>query len=216
MNKQLEYYDLSFQAYKRIKSMILKNELRAGEKIVQEKLATELGVSRMPLHKAFQMLENELLVESIPRRGIYVKKIDLQEITDAFDCREAIETLAVRRVARNITSEDADLLFQLFAPFSKDPANADPVKYEEADRKFHRTILELSGNKLIIQQIEMFNNIIIRTYQRGLIRSPKETYSEHLAIIEAIARHEPDASENLLRLHFRRSNEKIVEFIKNA
>lgn len=216
MNKQLEYYDLSFQAYKRIKSMILKNELRAGEKIVQEKLATELGVSRMPLHKAFQMLENELLVESIPRRGIYVKKIDLQEITDAFDCREAIEAMAVRRVAQNITSEEADLLFQLFAPFSKDPANADPGKYEEADRKFHKTILELCGNKLIIQQIEMFSNIIIRTYQRGLIRGPKETYSEHLAIIEAIARHDPDAAENLLRLHFRRSNEKIVEFIKNA
>ena len=196
--------------------MILKNELRAGEKIVQEKLATELGVSRMPLHKAFQMLENELLVESIPRRGIYVKKIDLQEITDAFDCREAIEAMAVRRVAQNITSEEADLLFQLFAPFSKDPANADPGKYEEADRKFHKTILELCGNKLIIQQIEMFSNIIIRTYQRGLIRGPKETYSEHLAIIEAIARHDPDAAENLLRLHFRRSNEKIVEFIKNA
>jgi DNA-binding GntR family transcriptional regulator len=214
MKKQLEYYDLSFQAYKRIKSMILKNELPAGVKIVQEKLAGELGVSRMPLHKAFQMLENELLVESIPRRGIYVKKIDPQEIIDAFECRQAFEVMAIRRVAKNITPNQINSLFHLFAPFAGDPGNADLSKYEEADRLFHRTILELSGNRLIIQQMEVFSNIIVRTYQRGLIRGPKETYSEHIAIIEAIARHDSDAAELLLTDHFRKSREKIEEIIK--
>ena len=69
MEKTIEYYDLSLQAYKRIKDMIINDELRGGEKIIQEKLAVELGVSRMPLHKAFQMLENELLVESLPQIG---------------------------------------------------------------------------------------------------------------------------------------------------
>jgi DNA-binding GntR family transcriptional regulator len=216
MKKQLEYYDLSFQAYKRIKTMILKNELPAGEKIVQEKLAGELGVSRMPLHKAFQMLENELLVESIPRRGIYVRKIDPQEIMDAFECRQAFEVMAIRRVAKNITVNQIKYLFQLFEPFSADPGNADLSKYEEADRLFHRTILELSGNRLIIQQMEVFSNIIIRTYQRGLIRGPKETYAEHIAIIEAIARHDIEASENLLINHFKKSSDRIEDFINNA
>ncbi|MCF8362670.1 MAG: GntR family transcriptional regulator, partial [Prolixibacteraceae bacterium] len=80
MGNQIEYYDLSLQVYKRIKDMILNDEIPAGEKIVQEKLAAELGVSRMPLHKAFQMLENEMLVESVPRRGYFVRKFDPQEI----------------------------------------------------------------------------------------------------------------------------------------
>lgn len=214
MNKQLEYYDLSFQAYERIKTMILKNELTAGEKVVQEKIAAELGVSRMPLHKAFQMLENELLVESIPRRGIYVKKLDPQDILDAFECRQAFEAMAVRRLAENITAKQINSLFQLFAPFAADPANADLRKYEEADRLFHRTILELSNNRLILQQIEVFSNIIVRTYQRGLVRGPQETYSEHIAIIEVIAKHDCDASEKLLIDHLRKSREKIKEFIK--
>jgi len=208
MENQLEYYDLSLQAYKRIKEMILNEQLPAGEKIIQEKLAAELGVSRMPLHKAFQMLENELLVESVPRRGYFVKRFDVQEIIDAFECREAIEGVAARRAAENATPEQVDFLYTLFAPFRNDPENADLHQYEEADFQFHKSILQFSGNK-VLQKMEMFGNILIKTYQRGLIRGPKETYSEHMAIIDAIARHDGVAAENILRLHFRQSQLKI-------
>jgi len=213
MENQLEYYDLSLQAYKRIKEMILNEQLPAGEKIIQEKLAIELGVSRMPLHKAFQMLENELLVESIPRRGYFVKKFDVQEIIDAFECREAIEGVAARRAAENATPEQVDILYALFAPFSLNPENADLRQYEEADFQFHKSILQFSGNK-VLQKMEMFGNILIKTYQRGLIRGPKETYSEHMAIIDAIARHDGEAAEKLLRLHFRQSQLKIQSKVR--
>lgn len=208
MQQQLEYYDLSFQAYKRIKEMILNNQLPAGEKIVQEKLAEELGVSRMPLHKAFQMLENELLVESIPRKGIFVKKFDIEEAIDAFECREAIEGLAARRASQVITSEEVKELYNLFAPFAKNPAGADLVKYEEADHIFHSSILRISGNR-ILQRMEMFGNIMKKTYQRGLIRGPRETYQEHIDIIKALEQHDGDAAEFYIRQHFKRSREKL-------
>ncbi len=214
MEKQLEYYDLSSSAYKRIKEMILNNEFQAGEKIVQEKLAAELGVSRMPLHKAFQMLENELLVESIPRKGIYVKKFDLQEIIDAFECRGAIEGVAARRAAQNITKKEAKALYSLFDPFAENQKNIDEIKYEEADRLFHKTILEISGNK-VLQKIEIFDNIIKKTYQRGLARGPLETYKEHMAIIDAITSHKGDEAERLIRNHFEKSIAKFRDIIIN-
>lgn len=208
MDKQLEYFDLSYLAYKRIKEMILSNELQAGDKIVQEKLAAELGVSRMPLHKAFQMLENELLVESIPRRGIFVSKFDINEINDAFECREAIEGVAARRVAKIITPDKISYLYDLFLPFKNNMEDVDLIKYEEADKLFHKAILEISGNK-ILQKMEIFGNVITKTYQRGLTRGPKETYPEHLAIIDAIAKHDADNAEKLIRQHFRSS---IIKF----
>ena len=204
MDKQLEYFDLSYLAYKRIKEMILSNELQAGDKIVQEKLAAELGVSRMPLHKAFQMLENELLVESIPRRGIFVSKFDINEINDAFECREAIEGVAARRVAKIITPDKLSYLYGLFLPFKNNMEDVDLIQYEEADRFFHKAILEISGNK-ILQKMEIFGNVITKTYQRGLTRDPKETYPELLAIIDAIAKHDADNAEKLIRQHFRSS-----------
>ena len=208
MDNQLAYYDLSFLAYKRIKEMILNNELEAGEKIVQEKLAAELGVSRMPLHKAFQMLENELLVESIPRRGIFVSHFNISEIKDAFECREAIEGVAARKAAELISKEKLDYLYELFLPFHGNLQEVDLIKYEEADRLFHKALLEISGNK-ILQRMEIFGNVITKTYQRGLTRGPVETYPEHIAIIDAIASKNGDEAERLIRLHFRKSLEKF-------
>ena len=213
MEPYLEYSDLSVQAYKKIKSMILTDRLLPGQKIIQEKLAEELGISRMPLHKAFQMLENELLVEHIPRIGIFVKKVDLNEIADAFECREAVEGLAVRRAVQYISPQEVRFLYSLFAPFASNPEDADLIKYEEADLIFHSTLIQLSKNK-ILQKMEMLGNVINRTYQRGLIRGPGETFQEHMEIIDAIANKDADKAEYLLKNHFRKSKEKILDFIQ--
>lgn len=67
MSEQIFHTDLSKPIYDKIKSMILSNELRPGQKIVQEKIAFMLGVNRLPLNKALQFLEHEMLVVSIPR-----------------------------------------------------------------------------------------------------------------------------------------------------
>ena len=214
MNNVIEYHDLSYQAYKRIKTMILTDVLTPGKKIVQEKLAEELGVSRMPLHRAFQMLENELLVEHIPRRGIFVAEVDLQLIADAFECREAIEGLAARRAAGNITKKEISFLYDLFAPFADNPGAADLERYEEADVTFHKTIMQISGNKILLK-MEMLGNVIIRTYQRGLIRGPAETYFEHMKMIDALAAHNGEEAEQLLRNHFIRSRRRIEKLIES-
>ena len=94
--------DLSYPVYKKIREMILKNELKPGEKLLQEKLAEQLGVSRTPLLKALQMLEHELLVESIPRRGMYVKKLSVDEMNEIYEVREAFECMAVKLTIRKL------------------------------------------------------------------------------------------------------------------
>src|SRR5882757_227518 len=92
----IEHSELSQPVYKKLKDMILTHELIPGQKIVQEKIAKQLGVSRTPLLKALQMLEYEMLVESVPRRGMFVKNMDWQEMVEVFDCRECLEGMAVK------------------------------------------------------------------------------------------------------------------------
>jgi GntR family transcriptional regulator, vanillate catabolism transcriptional regulator len=151
MDYTIEYQDLSFKAYSQLKELIIRGELKPGEKIAQEAIAQKLGISRMPLHKAFQMLENEMLVESIPRRGIFVRENDLQIIADAFECREAIESVASRRLALEASKEDLDQLQRLFEPFLDNLRNADAAKYQEADHKFHTLIIKLTGNTILMK-----------------------------------------------------------------
>ncbi len=179
--------------------MILSNELLPGEQLKQEHIAARFGVSRMPLHKAFQMLENEMLVESLPRRGFFVTKIDNKQLIDAFECREALEGVAVRRATSKIVKKDLGYLKSLFKPFIG-KTDIDSKKYIEADQEFHNYILKISGNE-ILKRFEIINNIAYRTYRGGLIRVPEETLPEHLAIIDAMEKGDGGLAEKLVRQH---------------
>ncbi len=196
---EIQHTDLSIEVYKRLKAMILAKEFEPGEKLKQEQIATMLGVSRMPLHKAFQMLENEMLVENLPRRGFYVTKIDNSKLIDAFECREALEGVAVRRATRNISKEELNFLKSLFKPFIG-KAKIDTKKYIEADQAFHDFILKISGNQ-ILQKFEVVRNITSQSYRGGLIRKPLETLPEHLNIIDAIEKGDATLAEKLMREH---------------
>jgi DNA-binding GntR family transcriptional regulator len=205
---KIEHVDLSLRVYDALKGMILSGELAPGQKITQMKLAEEIGVSRTPLLKALQMLEHELLVVSIPRRGMFVKQMKPEEIIDAFDCREGLEGIAARLTAERITEAQLRKLTKLFAPF-KDQSDISVKDYGRADQQFHKLLIQFSGNQ-ILPRIERVGNIHIISYNRGLIRPPKETLPEHDAIIDAIANHRSDEAEQQARIHLRKSRDVLA------
>ena len=83
--------DLSSDIVDRIKAMIFSGELLPGQQIRQEEFAQQFGVSRTPLLHALQVLKSEMLVESFPNRGMFVRTISLKELKDIFEYREAID-----------------------------------------------------------------------------------------------------------------------------
>ena len=208
---EIQHQDLSYEIYKRLKSKILANEFEPGTKLKQEYIARMFGVSRMPLHRAFQMLENEMLIELIPRRGYYVTKIDATQLIDAFECREALEGIAARRAAQNITKEQLKYLKSLFEKYVG-ASVINVAEYVESDQAFHSTIMKISGNQ-ILNRIESLGNNTIRTFRGGLLRPPLETLSEHLAIIEALENADGELAEKLIREHSHKSMETLREKI---
>ncbi len=209
---EIKYTDLSYEVYKRLKTMILANEFEPGVKLVQEHIAALFGVSRMPLHKAFQMLESEMLVENLPRRGFYVTKIDNSILLDAFECREALEGIAARRAAQVISSQQIREIKELFTPFVG-KKKIDIKKYIEADQNFHNAVLMISGNQ-VLQKFEIIKNVVSQTYRGGLIRGPEETLPEHLAIIDAISKRDANLAEKLMREHSANTQKRIKEKLK--
>lgn len=203
----MEHLELVDRIYSEVKQMIFNQELKQGQKIVQEKLAAQLGVSRSPLLKALQRLDSEMLVESIPRRGIYVKSMDIEELIDVFECRAVLEGLSARLTARHITKPQLDKLKACFKPFiGKDKIDSDA--YAKADREFHAYILEWSANK-IIPQLEMLSNVHLKAFQAGLLRKPEETLSEHLAIIDALEAGDEQKAETYMRMNIEKSLEEF-------
>lgn len=209
---EIQLKDLSYEVYKRLKAMILAGEFKEGEKLKQEHIAQLFGVSRMPLHKAFQMLENEMLVENFPRRGFYVTKIDHNQLVDAFELREVLEGVAARRAAARISADEINYLKSLFEPF-KNAKNIDEKKYVEADQEFHNSILKFSGNQLL-KRFDIIGNITFRTYRGGLIRTPEETIAEHQAVIEALEARNGALAEKRIRAHSHKSSKILLKKIQ--
>lgn len=203
----IQHYDLSIPVYEKLREMIFGGELKPGEKLRQEKLASQLGVSRTPLLKALQMLEYDFLVESIPRKGMVVKKLSVSEMMDIYDVREGIESVAVRLVALRATPEQVSALSGIWKPFE----GTSPIStqsYQLADERFHAMLLDFSGNG-ILRKIYSHSFIQARIIQMGLMRPPEETLSEHLRLVDAIAGHDPDRAESELKNHLRRSKALI-------
>ena len=210
--EHISYSNLSKPIYDKIKSMILSNELKPGQKIIQEKLAAELGVSRTPLNKALHMLEFELLVESIPRKGMFVKKIDLTEMLDVFDCRAGIDAVAARIAASKCDPAIAIKLKHIFEPFigiEKIPLNS----YKIADEKFHKELINSAGNKILSRLFSM-DNLSRKAFQLGLVRPPEKTLKDHLKIIDAISKNDPNKAANAAAMHIQKSRNLIATLIK--
>jgi len=195
---------LTESVYTSLQRMILERELKPGEKIFQEYLAQKLAVSRTPLAKALRILERERLVEIIPNRGAFVKKFSKKEMLWIYDIREVLEGVAVRNLAYSITDDQVGALRKIFANFLKSGKTIDDEAYERADMQFHQQVTEICPNE-ILSQINASFHVLVRTYQEGLTRSPAETLSEHMAIIDALAGHDDELAEKLMRDHLRKA-----------
>lgn len=198
------------QAYKQLKEIILSGELQNGEKLKQEMIAERLGISRMPLHKAFQMLESEYLIEYAPRRGYFVKTFSFNDIIEAFECREVLEGLAARKIAEKKEHKIiAKELEKIFKPFEKSN-EIDVAKYAKADQQFHNKIRAYSSIKLL-DKLDTFSNYLKTSYKMGLVRSPKDTLLEHFEIIAAIEKGDAKLAEKLIKNHTRKSIEILIK-----
>ena len=216
VNLGAKHANLDQKVYSIIKKMIIDRKLLPGDKIPQEKLAHDLGISRTPLVSALKYLENEKLVEAKPRRGYYVRLFTIQEMVSIFELREVLEGLAARRAAVNITDDQIEKLGNFFDPFKNSENITDLRTYAKEDRLFHSYVTEV-GSKEFLKSILQAYNIITFSYQvissEGLIRSPNETIHEHLAIVEALGRRDINKSEELMRYHFKQSIARLKKDI---
>ena len=116
---KVEHEDLSAKAYREIKQMILLGELKAGEKLYQEDLADKLGISRTPLYSALSQLEKEMLIDSLPRRGFYIKQLDLAQVLDVYDIRLRLEPLGAKEAAARASAVEKKELQAISGRFKK-------------------------------------------------------------------------------------------------
>lgn len=201
---------LSELVYGRIKQMILDGALVPGARINKKALAESLGVSQTPVNEAINRLTGEGLLELRGRDGIFIRVFTYEDLRDLFAVRAGLEGAALRLCVEQLTQEQLDTLTHHFEGFCLPMDEATKHRYMKADQDFHEHLVALSGNSLIINYDRSFD-FIMKSYQKGLIREPKETLSEHQAIIRAIRSRDAQQAQELLMQHHLRSRAYIQD-----
>src|SRR6188768_1357562 len=125
---------------------ILRGDLEPGERLVETRLARELGTSQAPVREALRDLELLRLVESEPFRGARVRAVDDSQLLSVFPVRAVLEELAAAEAARNLDPLDSEL------DSMREAAEASDWRAQIThDLAFHRTMVELAGNEPLLQ-----------------------------------------------------------------
>jgi len=186
--------------YEKIKLMILEGNLVPDTKIDKSTLAETLGVSITPLNEAFNRLAGEKLMYQKKGKGYYVRKITPVDLKDFYEVRAGLEGIVIRRCISELADGSIEELVHMFDRFILPLDRISLKKYIKTDQDFHKKIIQLSGNKIIIDFDNGFD-FLIKSYQRGVIRPPELTLPEHIRIIEAIKKRDAKKAQELIISH---------------
>jgi DNA-binding GntR family transcriptional regulator len=175
---------LSGAVYDRIKVLILEGELQAGEKLQKHDLAKKIGVSLTPVNDALNRLSGGGYLEQREGQGFFVREYTAEDLREIFAVRAGLEGIAARICAVEHRDEIAPVL-SLFDPFAHPLSDREAHAYYLADKEFHNGLLARCGNSFMSQMNDTYA-YMMRSYQKGLLRSPEETLDEHRRIISAI------------------------------
>jgi DNA-binding GntR family transcriptional regulator len=196
-NSDVYFDDLGTKAYKKLKQMILNGELKPGQKLVQEDLAEKLGVSRTPLLQAISKLSGDYFVETIPRRGAYVRTFSDRDKLGIFDIKSQLEPFGAYHAAQNITEQGLVELEQIQEQLKT--GGSDLASRVDCDFSFHQCIMQHSGNPFLPEILKTYSSMLLDS--EHILKSIDKTIEEHQAIIDAIKAKDANSARELMYYH---------------
>lgn len=198
------------RAYAATKERILDGRYAGGELISEGDVAALVGLSRTPVREAFLRLEAEGLLRLYPKRGALVVPVSAAEVEDVIDTRLLVERHAIERVGRASAALAAGLQAEIAAQ-ERLAADGDARGFVESDRRFHRLLVEATGNAILLalhdslrdRQARMGLTALSADDDRGA-----EIVAEHRALAAAVAAGDPAAGD-LLAAHLERTRQLL-------
>ena len=197
------------RAYAFVKERILDGSYPGGSLLAEGEVAGALGMSRTPVREAFLLLEAEGLMRLYPKRGALVVAVSPDEVRDVMETRMLVERHALARVA----AERPDLAARL-TPLLRRQARlvtrGDHAGFAEADRAFHRAIVDGAGNAILTRLYDGLRDRQRRMGAASIARDPglaERFLADHEAIADAIRRGDARAADEVLVRHLRRAVE---------
>ena len=204
--------------FTRIKRSIVEGELPPGSKISEPELARTYGISRGPLREAIGRLEACSLVVRKPNIGARVVTLSNEQLLEIYHVREALEGMAARLAAQNMTEGEIGELRELLIQHQSgiDGEGGSAYFQKEGDLDFHYRIVQGSKNGRLIELLcnDLYHLVRLYRYQFGMASSrASRAFVEHGHIVDAIADGDGELAELLMRHHIRASRHNVERML---
>jgi DNA-binding GntR family transcriptional regulator len=219
--KKISGKSLSEKAYLIIRALILENEFRAGDQILEKVLVEKLNISRTPIREACVQLEKEGLIKIRPRRGIFIKPISPSDMNEIYDIMTALEAQAAKVLAEKVADKMITVqeLKQLELPtlrMEKALEKNNLKEWAEADEEFHLCLLDLCGNVRLKQVVLQFWGQAhrVRYFTLELRDKPTDSTADHKAVVAAILAGDAKKAGEIHSLHREKGKRNLLAIIE--
>lgn len=205
-----ENISLREAVYLTLRRAILTNVFEPGDRLMEMKLAAQLGVSRTPVREAIHLLEKEALVRQIPHKGVVVAGITKKQLRDVLEIRGMLEELAVQLACRRGNEAGFIKLQAAAADFAKAvKQEKDVTVLAEKDVAFHDVIYHMTDNERLIELVGSIWQQIYRYRIERLKGANREILAqEHQSLVHALIARDEEAAVRMARLHI--SNQEVT------
>jgi len=201
--------------YRRLRGAIQRGEFDPGTRLVEQRLAEELGVSRTPVREALYRLEREGLVTKVPHKGIVVREQDPEELKEVLELRGLLEGYAAALAAKKGDEELFDELEEILKRSEEALEKNDIDELVKLNTQFHETLYRRCGNHKLLELIKDLRDQFFR-FRTSILRikgMPRVSIEDHYKMLELMRKGESQAVEKLVREHIGRGKERLLREI---
>jgi GntR family transcriptional regulator, rspAB operon transcriptional repressor len=214
MTTALPRTNLNEQVYETLRRRVLTRSPGPGAKLSLHELASELGVSRSPVHHALTRLVSEGLLSVKARRGYYVTPVTPRTVDDGYDLRLALELHAAEKSVGEI---DRARLRRFRALMEASAAAISQEEWDTANAAFHEFQIDLAGNEMLSHVYGTLSvNLMMQVIRGGRVEGGDYLASEHRAIVDAFDAEDLAAAQDAIRAHIESGRRIALDAIERA
>jgi DNA-binding GntR family transcriptional regulator len=216
--KESQAPSLVTDAYDYLVEAITSFRLPTNAPISENKLATQLGISRTPIRQALQRLESEGLITKSDSSRFSVALITPKQVEEACDLLQIIDTYLFTKAAQNLDKKEAEELIAITAQMLKAAENNDKDNWSKADTQFHNIIIKAADNQTVSGLAVVTRRKIQRFWTRSAVYENRlgSCSKEHEVLAQAIVNKDLSAIEPAVRAHISHMRSSILRILETA
>ncbi|MFY9325575.1 MAG: GntR family transcriptional regulator [Candidatus Nanopelagicales bacterium] len=217
-NDKSQASSLAVDAYDYLVEAITSFKLPTNTAISENKLASQLGISRTPIRQALQRLESEGLITKSDSSRFSVALVTPKQVEEACDLLQIIDTYLFTRAAKNLNKKSSDELIAITQEMIRAAKNDDRDKWSQADTKFHNLIIKAADNRMVSDLAIVTRRKIQRFWTKSAVYENRlsSCSKEHEVLARVIVKKDFEAIEPAVIDHMSHMRSSILRIIETA